>query len=328
MQIKIKRKEPELINALPRLIARLPESDSRKMNLSQQLYRIKAGYAGEVKVDRYLELFEFPQSSIILTDVQLALSPGHSFQIDTLILSKYYAIILEIKNTKGDLYFETDPHRLVRKLDGETTMMECPVTQLEVAKENLEMWFAQKGVQIEIGGQVVFANKKAIVKKVPPNAPILYLKRLSIYLREKKSNSPIYSVAQVQKMGKLIQQSKYKYNVYPLCEYYKIDPAILKKGQLCSQCNESMTYKTRRIQYCGNCKTIELNNARESIQDWFMLISNSISNRQCRYFLQLKNKDDAYYILKSLQLNKEGKSVATRYYWPKGISFKSKKPFR
>lgn len=318
-----------LIKALPRLIARLPEDYPRKaeLNLAQQLYRITAGYSGETKVDRYLELFEFPESSTILTNVHLALSPGHSFQIDTLIITERYVLILEIKNIKGNLYFKSDPHHLIRELDGEETIMECPFTQLEVAKENLQIWFAQRDIKLEVHGQVVLANKNAVVKEAPPNAPILYLKRLAIILREKERLLIKYNSAHLQKMRNLIHQNQYVYNVFPLCNYYGIDPSLLKRGQLCSQCNESMAYKTRRIRYCERCKRIESNNPDESIQDWFMLVSNSISNRQCRDFFLLKNKDGAYYILKSMQLYKEGKSTATRYYWPKGKVFKSSRPF-
>lgn len=42
------------------------------------------------------------------------------------------------------------------------------------------------------------------------------------------------------------------------------------------------------------------------MQDWFMLISRSITNKQRREFLQLKNRNEAYYILKTLGLEKQG----------------------
>lgn len=291
--------------------------------MTQQLYNIEAGFSGETKVDRYLELIELPESSIVLTNVQLSLAPGHSFQIDTLILAKQFILILEIKNITGELYFETDPHQLRQiKLNGDEAIMECPITQLLAAIESLKVWLAKKGFNYEIFGQIVLANRKAAVKVAPSNAPILHLKRLSIYLREQAEKSPIFTTVELSRMKELIVRNQSNYQTYPLCDYFKINPNILKRGQLCSRCNNSMDYQSHKQRYCRHCNMSEPNNYRQSIQDWFMLISPSLSNRQCKYFLQLKNRDDAYYAIKSMQLNKVGKSVATKYYWPKGRPFK------
>ncbi|MCZ2258645.1 nuclease-related domain-containing protein [Sporosarcina sp. G11-34] len=329
--IKITRKKPELLYALPRLIARLPPKYPRQeeLDFAQKLYQIEAGYSGEQKVDRYLELLELPKSSIILTDVHLALFPGHTFQIDTLILTEQYVFHLEIKNITGELYFQTNPHQLRRVLpNGEETIMECPLTQLEVARVNLQSWLSKRGVNVEVQSQIILPSKNATVKLVPPNSPILYLKRLSIFLREMERGPTMYNVTQLKKMSELIQREQTDYSPYPLCKYYRLDANLLKRGQLCSICNSTMSLKNHKQRFCKKCNLVEPNNYLRSIQDWFMLISGSITNKQCRNFLQLKNKDDAYYALNSLRLNKEGKSVATTYYWPKGIPFEPKKPPR
>lgn len=328
MLIKITRKEPNLLVALPRLIARLPQNYPRKdeLNLSQQLYKIQAGFSGETKVDRYLELLELPKSSIVLTNVHLALSPGHSFQIDTLVLTKQFILLLEIKNMTGNLYFETDPHQLRSiKTNGEEVITECPITQLEVAKENLRIWLANQGINMDIDGQIILANRNSTVKVAPKNAPILYLKRLSLYLREKLQGPTKYNLAELKKMSEVIESNRLDYNPYPLCDYYNISPHLLKRGQLCSQCNSSMVYQNHKLQFCQNCQLSVLNNYREAIQDWFILINSTMSNRQCRSFLQLKNKDDAYYALKSINLNQKGKSVATKYSWPPDTPFETRK---
>lgn len=318
--VKITRNEPLLLRALPRLIARLPENypGKKELDLERKLYQIEAGYSGEKKVDRFLEKLELPKSSIVLTDLHFALSPGQTFQIDTLILTEQHIIHLEIKNMVGELYFESNPHQLRRVLpSGDETIMECPLTQLEVARMNLQLWFAKRGVHIEVQSQIILASKNASVKLIPPNSPILYLKRLSILLHELAKEPTLYKVAELKKMSKLIQQQKLNYSPYPLCEYYRIDPNLLKRGQLCTKCSLSMSLKSHKQRYCIKCNLVESNDYTLPIQDWFMLISGSITNQQCRKFLKLKNKDAAYYALNSLQLNKEGRSVATKYYWPK-----------
>ncbi|WP_249336736.1 nuclease-related domain-containing protein [Sporosarcina sp. Marseille-Q4063] len=284
---------------------------------------MQAGYSGEQKVDKYLEQLELPQTSIVLTDIHLALSPGHTFQIDTLVLTEQAIIILEIKNITGELYFETDPYQLRRrKSSGEETIMDCPLTQLEVTQENLKVWLAKRGFHIEVSSQIILANKNGGVKTAPPNSPIIYLKRLSIFLRENERKPSIFSANQLKNISYVIMQQRLEYNPYPLCTYYQLDPKLLTTGQLCSKCNATMIYQNHKSRYCKWCKEKEPNNYGQSIQDWLMLINTTISNRECRYFLQINDRREAHYALRSLNLIKEGKSVATRYSWPNGIPFR------
>lgn len=117
IQITISRTHPPLLISLPRLLTRLPEHDSNVEKLTKRLYQLEAGYAGEWKIDQYLQKINLPDSSIILTNIELALSPNHSFQIDTLLITKQTIFILEIKNIKGNLYFKSNPHHLLREVD-------------------------------------------------------------------------------------------------------------------------------------------------------------------------------------------------------------------
>lgn len=288
-------------------------------DLSRRLYQLEAGFSGELKVDSYLQKIYAPNLPIILTNLSLTLSPGYSFQIDTLILTKQTVFILEVKNIKGNLYFKSNPHHLLREIDGDETIMDCPITQLGIAKENLTLWLAQRGINVNVSGLVVLANQQAIVKEAPPNSPITYMKRLAIILREINQMPPIYKLSEIEMIAKTIQANQTPYQIYPLCDYFKIDPRVLKKGQLCSVCNGVMAYKASRVRYCNSCGISEVYDPGRIVKDWFMLISNSISNEQCRAFLKLRNSNEAYYILKTLQLKKVGKSIATKYYWPDGI---------
>ncbi|MCZ2257289.1 nuclease-related domain-containing protein [Sporosarcina sp. G11-34] len=294
--------------------------------MENQLYRIQSGFFGEKFVDQNLELKAYPQRPEILTNIHLYLSPQKSFQLDTLFVTQKSVVILEVKNLTGDLRFISDGD--LRQLEqtlpsGKVTIMDCPIVQLENERYYLQTWLADRGVDVHVSGRVVLAGKNGKVVSAPPNAPLVYLNRLRMYLEKKESGQAIYSTAEVNKISGMIRQSQTTYNPFPLCEYYRIDPNSLKKGQLCSNCDSTMTYLNHKRRRCNACSTIEANNYRQTLTDWFMLISDSISNRQCRDFLQLATRHDANYALKTIHLYKEGKSVATRYYWPKGKSFKS-----
>lgn len=312
----ITRKKPDLLFSLPRLINRLSRQfpGNERSELENYLYKIQAGYSGELKVDKYLASVSHLASKTILTDVRLPLKSGSSFQIDTLIISKKYILVLEVKNIKGNLYFKTNPHYLLRKLGETETMMECPVTQLELAKLNLDQWLQQYGINTNVHGEIVLASKSAFIKEIPNNSPVTYLKRLSLSLLEKEDFSEVFDYQQVQNIIQLIERHQIKYQPLPLCEYFNINIKSLKLGQLCVHCSESTIYKTERTQHCPYCKTDQPNNFWEPIKDWFLLVDKFITNAQCRYFLGLKNKQDANYKLNLLELNKQGSSVNTRYF--------------
>lgn len=238
IQIKINRTHPKLLISLPRLLTRLPEYDANSEKLTKRLYQLEAGYSGERKVDQYLQKINLPDSSIILTNVELALSSNHSFQIDTLLITKQTIFILEIKNIKGNLYFKSNPHHLLREVDGVETIMDCPLTQLEIAKENLSLWLLQRGIDMNVSGIVVLANNQCIVKEVPRNARLTYMKRLAVILGKINQMTAVYQTKEIQTVATLIKQNQVAYNIYPLCNYFRIDPATLKKGQLCSKCHQ------------------------------------------------------------------------------------------
>lgn len=324
--MKITRSEPELLFSLPRLINRLSKGFpvKGKMDLEEKLYRLRAGYSGELKVDRYLESVPYMQGKIILTGVALPIKFGSLFQIDTLIISERYVMIVEVKNVKGDLYFKTNPHYLLRVLDGEETVMDCPITQLELAKIHLVEWFRQQGMNIEVQGVIVLANRNAHIREIPPHAPVIYMKRLSILLGEKEKYPEVLSTVQLERLRIRIRQQQSDYVTGPLCSYFHINPKYLKRGQLCVKCHESTDYKTERLRYCKYCELTQPNNFRETIEDWLMLVDSSITNAQCRYFLDLKNKDDAVYVLRRFGLKSKGHSVNTVYYKPHVKDFSGK----
>lgn len=316
--MKISRTQPNQLFSIPRLIKRLPKDFSmkEKMRIEDQLYRIQAGFSGELKVDRYLESIEYLHSKIVLTDLHLSTRSGKTFQIDTLIVSRKYILILEVKNIKGDLYFKTNPHFLLRKLNDDSTRMECPITQMEVAKINLSHWLKQNGIHMEVHGEVVLSNQSAFIKEIPESSPVIYMKRLTILLQEMESLPDLLDEPQLQEIVKRISEQKNNYKPLPLCKTFNINPADLKIGQLCKKCNEKLVYKTERIRFCLYCEVEQPNNHKELMIDWFLLVDNSITNEQCRYFFDVKEQHHVRYILKTFGLIKKGKGKNARYYLP------------
>lgn len=316
--MRIKRVQPCQLISIPKLIKRLPKEFpvQRKMEIEERLYRIQAGFAGELRVDRYLESIQCLDSKIILTDVRLPTRSGGTFQIDTLIISQKYILILEVKNIKGDLYFKTDPHFLLREVDGIGTRMECPITQLEVAQFHLVDWLRRSGINMEVRGEIILSNQSAFIKEIPEKSPVMYMKRLMILLQDMEKLPVLLNEQQIRIIATQIKTQQSEYTQPPLCTTFQIDPNQLKIGQLCKSCNGEMVYRTERMKFCTNCQTEQPSDYGETVADWFLLIDSSMTSAQCRYFLNLKGKQQARYILNFIGLPKAEGKRDVKYYWP------------
>lgn len=319
--INIYRRKPELLKALPRLLARLNPQSQKHKEVLGRLYRTEAGYAGEIKVDRYLESIDFAERVHIFADLQLSINPKFAIQIDTLILTPSSVFILEIKNIAGTLtYIPNPPHFECTYEDKKSIVIDCPIMQLDNNRTGLDMWLERNGFPIQSTGMIVMANNKTSVKNAPPGMPIMYAKHLPLYFRTKEEGKAALTDSQYYSLIEKLRQDQQQYNPYPLCERYRIDKTHINKGIICSACNIKIDRVNHMVWICPACKLKTKHPFAEGLKDWFMLMKNTISNEECRDFFQLKDKYAANYILKSLPLKRIGKSRATLYTWDYKIS--------
>lgn len=307
-----------VLSLLPRLIARIDEKNSEvKENLISRLNRNSAGYHGEKRSDYFLEKACFNSPIKILADITLEIKPRNFIQIDTLILTRSFILILEIKNITGELRFLQNPPSLHRTLkNGEVDIMDCPVYQLEKNIDDLNDWFKMNGYPLKSSGALVLAYTTSQVVIPPATMPVFYAKQFPHFLRKRESDSPIMSREQLENIATKLLKENHPYVPIPLCTYFRIDTSMIKSGILCSGCHAKLIRNTRRIWACSNCGKLIKNPYADNLKDWFAFVSNSITTEECRKFLDLKNSDAAKYALKSLPLKKVGKSIATKYYYP------------
>lgn len=98
----------------------------------------KAGYDGEQNVDYALSTF--PRNDfVIIRGLRLENPPFH-FQIDTLILSTNFFLILEIKNFIGTLQYDSKQKQLTQIVDGKIKAYKDPIMQAEAQKHHLQTW--------------------------------------------------------------------------------------------------------------------------------------------------------------------------------------------
>ena len=270
---------------IPRMIARL-DPDHRKLQyLKDCLYRVSAGYSGECNVDSYIERTQIPHLTKIFTDLHLRISPTFTFQIDTLIITERYVLIVEVKNLKDTVRFVQNPPHLEQIFEtGAEAILDCPIHQIESNKSNLNEWFRLRGIHLKTLGLLVLANSKTRVKDAPPNFPIIYKKQIPFYLQKLQPAEKVLSIEQIHDLAREIHAEQQHFNPFPLCAYYDIDHRELKTGLLCRYCDRQLRRKNREKWFCESCGKNTFNPYNDGINDWFMLVEILLQTRSVGVF--------------------------------------------
>ncbi|EGQ26875.1 hypothetical protein HMPREF9372_1147 [Sporosarcina newyorkensis 2681] len=298
------------------MLARLHPQSPQFQKITDLLYRAEAGYAGEIKVDRFLEASDLPEPFRVFTDLQLSIHSNSSIQIDTLLVTPSYLLILEVKNIAGTLhYIQHPPHFECTYEDGKTIAIDCPMMQLENNKTALDLWLSRQGFAVRSTGLIVMANNNAIIKNAPEQMKMIHAKHLPHYFRTMESRKRILTDKQFQQLVERLHSAEPTYHPYPLLEKYRLNREHIRAGLICTYCHGKLDRMNHMSWKCSQCGQSANQPYKEGLQDWFMIMKNSITNKECREFLGLKDSDAARYILKSATLDKVGRSRSVQYVW-------------
>ena len=109
----VKRREiPIRLQKLEALSRRLSKDHSIRPQIEEELLRRWKGYRGEQSVDFYLN--KLPEKEYMIFHNLRLENENYYFQIDTLILTSYFALTLEVKNISGTLYFESTFSQMIQ----------------------------------------------------------------------------------------------------------------------------------------------------------------------------------------------------------------------
>ncbi|MGE6260368.1 nuclease-related domain-containing protein [Heyndrickxia sporothermodurans] len=91
---------------------RLPKNHEKPADIERDLKKRWKGYRGEQSLDYFLQFL--PRGKyLIFHDLRLK-GEQNFFQMDTLILSPFFALIIEVKNYSGTLIFDTELNQFTR----------------------------------------------------------------------------------------------------------------------------------------------------------------------------------------------------------------------
>ncbi|WP_423802686.1 nuclease-related domain-containing protein [Neobacillus sp. SAB-20_R2A] len=298
---------------------RLIPGHPKHPEVEKDLAKIKAGYKGELTLSYYVK--QLPNEKYyIFHDLQLELNGIH-FQIDTLLISRNYILIIEAKNIIGTLIFDNVFNQLIRiNQDGSEDVFEDPRVQAETLRMLLGRFLAKYGINfLPIDQLVFFSNIKTNLKTNSNdiNAFKKVCKRRDLFNKievfEKTFPQSKIDDNTLLKIANFLL-SKHTPKKINILEKYGLTARDIISGVRCPQClNIPMKYDKGKW-HCSICQTTSKDAYIEAIKDHFLLIKPSITNAELRGLLHLPTNDTAQKILFRLHLPYEGKNKARLYF--------------
>ncbi|PAV31336.1 hypothetical protein CIL05_01395 [Virgibacillus profundi] len=320
--IKLHRTKPYVILCYEALFRRLKEKYRNNNVINQDYWNYLAGYRGEQTVD--YKLSTYPQKRFFEYQ-SLRLKVNHNFfQIDSLLLSSKFILIIEAKNMKGELNYNSDSGHLTQTYKNVEKGYQSPILQANSQEMQLSYWLQQVisvyGIPIE--SLVIVSDPSTIIKN-NQNDPTFYnkmiyadnlipkIKEMTIkYTKNVLNKNILYS----------INDAFLKYNTPlkpKLLDYYNINENHLIKGIQCENCGSYPMKRMYKTWKCDKCFYADPTAHVRLILDYFLLHNATITNSECRNLLQIDSGKTAYTILNSMNLTQTGKNKARKYYAPK-----------
>ncbi|KLT16161.1 hypothetical protein AA980_19565 [Neobacillus vireti] len=314
---------PLVILILQALCRRLPLNYPKYQQILEELGRRQAGYQGEVALDYYLRLLPIDKY-LILHDLNLP-DGDYNCQIDTLLLTPEFALIIEVKNMTGKLIFDTENEQFIQINNEKEKGYTYPIAQAERHQEYLKKLMAEhKFPQVPIDHLVVISNNYASYvitgknsHKVRPRVCKADVFNNKIKYFEKLYSDPILTSKDLRKLSRLlVKMNKVPTNY--ILNKYEINKTDLVTGVFDPACNHGPLIRKKQKWYCTKCGEYSNDAHLQALMDYFLLIDTKITNQQFREFVHLKSHDTAKRLLLSANLSYSG-ATKGRFYFLKSF---------
>lgn len=306
---------PYNLLGLEALQRRLSVNRSLEIDIAGKIRIANAGINGEKALQAIFNKYRLTFEHAIFHGLNLQ-STG-KFQIDNLFLSHQGAYILEVKNIRGRISFSEKTNQLIRTLDtGQLDAFECPSVQLRRNYYLLEDWLYERNLSIPIHTAVVFPNPRQIIENTRSDLNVLFPNEVPAMLRESELNPPAIDSRTFTHISNELLKGNVEFNPFPMCKRFQIDPVEIKSGVLCDTCGTLGMQRIFRGWGCNVCQSISRTAHIQAITDWFMLVSDTMNNRECREFLHIPKNYTASRLLSDLPLEPHGVNKGRCYRFP------------
>ncbi|MFS0861207.1 nuclease-related domain-containing protein [Fredinandcohnia sp. 179-A 10B2 NHS] len=301
------------------LLRRLTHGHNKLSVINEDLLNRRKGFKGEQNIDYYLQRMN-KQYYMVFHDLRLTI--GHAtFQIDTLLLSRFLALIIEIKNFSGILTFDTKSNQFTRTYNNEESGFKNPISQASEHRELFINWLHSNNIFNLPVEYVVGISEPSTLIKALPGSESIYQKVLHFdHLKSKISNfegkyiKPVLDTNTLNQLSEELCQSHLPFRPKDPLSIYGLKKKEIIKGVACLTCSFIPLQRTYGRWYCPRCKCFSTNAHNLSLLDYFVIVNPTITNKQAREFLRHDNRKSMHRLLTSSGLHFTGENKGRLYY--------------
>ncbi|WP_217586524.1 nuclease-related domain-containing protein [Lentibacillus saliphilus] len=314
------RTKPFILLSYEALFRRLRPDYRQISRIWKDYLNYSAGYQGERNVDYTTSIHPLPQSTVY-HDIRLKFG-SYFFQIDTLIVTPTFILILEVKNMTGELSYDSMHDQFIQTIGTERKRQRNPIQQSLAQKIQLAEWLKMFNLPTPpIETLSVISNPNAIIVN-PQESPtafdqLIHVEALPKKLHEiaTKHSRVVLDRRTLHKLDNLFK-TYHTPNQSNLLQKYNIENKHLISGVSCEKCGHYPLKRPSVKWVCSKCGFTSKTAHEQLIYDFFLLHKPTLTNSECRHLLQLGNRHQIYYLLKGLSLRRQGVSRNMKYHAP------------
>lgn len=304
---------PEEIAATTELLLRLPDTLLKDHHYyAQQLISIEAGYRGECKLDRTLEMLPLPSLHTVYANYHTKSKVGLHYQIDTLVVTSRYVLLIEVKNIRGHLRFESNPDRLLRTFEDQTEELRCPLSQTERNADYIRKQVHKIAPHLPVIPIIVFTHSTCRILTTQQRIQLLYRRQLEPFVERLNQKPSLLDKKQFQQLSRLFKSTDKNFLPESLLSRSGMQADLLRKGIFCSSCRGDMKL-TKTFYTCASCGHIDTSALKRSIIGLFGIAGPHLSIRILKYHLMIEKKNRVIRVLNSLPVSRTGNARASYY---------------
>jgi hypothetical protein len=303
------RTKPIKVDFCEAILCRIPANHPQIPLILSDLGKREAGYIGEKKLDFFLS--HLPEKEYFLFH-DLRLPNGNSFfQIDTLLLTHTFALVIETKYMTGELEFDEKNNQLIQRTEEKQKGYDDPLLQAQFQVRRLREFFKQhKLPSLPIEYLIMMSHANAVLKTEHGSEARKRVCRSSrvVFKVEEFSHKyrlPALDQQMIKKISKLLLK-KHTEDSFDIEELYRIPRSGLLKGVHCPECRYLGLVYYQGSWRCPKCKGKSRDAHLKALRDYYLLFGPSITNQQFREFLHIDCSNTASKLLKKLNLPHSG----------------------
>lgn len=312
-----KRGEPLKLFALESLHRRLPPRHHMKEKVFSELRKEKTGLKGEKEVDFALRFLN-QRHYFILHNIRLKDEFG-AFQLDTLILSNRFLLILEVKNWYGTVIFGENGQVTRVGDDGVEEGFSNPVAQAQLQQHRFMQWLQARGIpNIPIHFLVVISFPSTIIKshslEHPLPKPVIHTNQILFRIQdiEKVYRQDLFTQNQLLKLSKHIIEA-HKDTMLNVLDAYNVKQSDLIRGVICPNCSYAPMQRINGKWRCRKCGYVSIHAHLAAFNDYYLLMGHFATNSKMRDFLRITSVDVTRYLLQKANFSYFGTTRGRTY---------------